>query len=223
MLLSGSSFVLAAGFDCSAKLNLVEGLICGDAELSTADGAMAEAYSAAAKTLDTRQRAELRRDQREWVVRRNEACKLSDFENESSRIAGKRCILGYTTQRTEELKHIEAHGFHPAARQGPEAGVETYHGLARSTDTLSLKARADGAFDLAIVSGSARGVCGVALTGRQAARNRLVFRDDDSGCTVTVTRSAAAVEVTSIGNCREFCGVHADFVGTYLRDKASRI
>src|SRR6185436_6166013 len=92
LLLSGSSLVLAAGFDCSGKLNLVEGLICDDAELSKADGAMAEAYSAAARKLDTRQRARLRQEQREWVVRRNEACKLSDFENESNRIAGKRCI-----------------------------------------------------------------------------------------------------------------------------------
>src|SRR6185369_13822322 len=88
---------------------------------------------------------------------------------------------------------------------------------------LSLKSRADGAIDLSIVSESARGACGVALTGRQAPRNRLVFRDEDSDCTVTVTRSDAAVEVTSIGNCSGFCGVHANFVGTYLRDNASPI
>ena len=222
LLLSAPSSVLAAGFDCSGKLNLVEGLICDDAELSKADGAMAEAYSAAARKLDTRQRARLRQEQREWVARRNEACKLSDFENESNRIAGKRCISGYTTQRTDELQDIEAHGLRPVARQIPEAGVETYHGLARKTDTLSLKSRADGAIELSIITGSARGACGVALTGRQAARNRLVFRDVDSDCTVTVTRSDAAVEVTSIGNCSGFCGVHAGFVGAYARDSASQ-
>lgn len=220
MMLAGDRLVLAAGFDCTKKLTLVEGLICDDAELSRADGALAGAYAAAAKTLDPQQRAELRREQREWLARRDAACKLGDFESEANRIAGQRCILSYTTQRTEALRDIGAHGLRPATKEAREAGAATYHGRERSTDTLSLKPRADGTVDLSIVSDSPRGVCGVSLTGKREAGDRFVFRDEDSGCTVTVVLARGTAKVGSTGDCSGFCGVHADFAGTYVRGDA---
>lgn len=60
---------VAASFDCSKNLTPMESLICSDNSLSQLDEKMSKAYSAAlARSSD---KAALRREQREWIARRD--------------------------------------------------------------------------------------------------------------------------------------------------------
>ena len=95
--------------------------------------------------------------------------------------------------------------------------IQTYH---RGTvDRLELALKPDGTMDLSIETQSPRGVCGVSLSGTRPAPGIFVFHDKEFNCTVTLAVTDKSTNVRSSGNCSVYCGVHADFVGTYERDK----
>jgi uncharacterized protein len=66
--------VQAASFDCAKARTAAEKMICADAELSKLDERMAAAY---AKTLArTKDKGKLKREQKEWLTRRDKCAKI---------------------------------------------------------------------------------------------------------------------------------------------------
>jgi uncharacterized protein YecT (DUF1311 family) len=205
----------AASFDCKAKLTAMEQFICDDAELSAADEKLAAAYAAALTAADAKHWEALRKDQRKWVVQRNGACTLGDYENVSNQLAGKRCLMAYMGPRTEMLEKL--------ARGEPLPGTPTekvppgdvYRG--RGNDRMVISPKSGGAASVSILTGNARGVCDLDLVGKLVAPGKYAFHDDDTNCTVNVEIKGNKADVASAGHCREFCGEHAGFEGTYVR------
>ncbi len=210
----------AASFDCGKKLNQIETLICEDNELSRQDEQLAAAYAAAFRQSGVAQREDLRGAERRWLAHRNEACALSEIDNEANRIAVKRCVGADTGQRIEALKAIAAGAPPAAAPPDKHAGDEYRRG---ADDVLQLTEQADGKVSLEIMAGNARGVCDVELDGRRVASARFLFTDADTGCSVSVDIAGNSATVDSSGRCSSFCGVHAPgFTGAYLRKPVPR-
>lgn len=218
LLLLAASPVLsahAASFDCKAKLSTMEQFICDDAELSAADEKLATAYAAALEAADVKHWEALRKDQRKWVAQRNGACTLGDYDNVSNQLAGKRCLIAYMGPRTEMLEKM--------ARGEPLPGTPTeklppgdlYR--RRGEDRMVISPQPGSAANVSILTGNARGVCALDLAGKLLAPGKYAFHDDETNCTVDVDIRGNKAEVMSAGHCREFCGEHADFQGTYVR------
>ena len=83
--------------DCSKAHTASEKAICGNAELSAADAAMAKAYAALLKALPAGQQADLRRNQRDWITNRDGGC--SDKKDD----ALAQCLLTATNRRRHFL------------------------------------------------------------------------------------------------------------------------
>jgi uncharacterized protein len=71
VLLGAAPLASVAGFDCGKASNSVEHAICGDLVLSTQDGRVADAYAKARQRANDDEAEKLRRDERNWLVRRN--------------------------------------------------------------------------------------------------------------------------------------------------------
>ena len=61
-------------FDCARASNDVEHAICSSPELSLVDSEMGRAYGDLLSKLDPKERADLKSEQREWILRRQEEC-----------------------------------------------------------------------------------------------------------------------------------------------------
>jgi uncharacterized protein YecT (DUF1311 family) len=84
--------------DCAKAPTPAEQAICRDLRLAAADAAMAEAYAALRATRSPVQRADLQRDQRQWIKDRDAGC--SDRKD----AALVQCLL----RATEERRHLLA-------------------------------------------------------------------------------------------------------------------
>jgi uncharacterized protein YecT (DUF1311 family) len=206
----------AASFDCKAKLSAMEQFICDDAELSAADEKLASAYAAALEAADVKHWEALRKDQRKWVAQRNGACTLGDYDNVSNQLAGKRCLMAYMGPRTEMLEKMARGEPLPGTptEKLPPSDVYRRHG----NDRMVISPQPGGAASASILTGNARGVCDLDLAGKLLAPGKYAFHDDDTNCTVSVDIKGSKAEVISAGHCSEFCGEHAGFEGTYVRD-----
>jgi uncharacterized protein YecT (DUF1311 family) len=206
---------LAASFDCKGKLTALEQFVCDDAELSAADEKLAAAYFAAMHAVDAQRRDALRKDQRKWVAQRNGACTLGDYDNASNQLAGKRCLLAYLNPRIELLEKVARGEPLPATPTEKLPPGDVYR--RRGDDRMVISPQTGGGAAVSILTGNARGVCDLDLPGKLLAPGKYAFRDYDTNCTVSVTIKGNQADVTSAGHCSEFCGVHADFEGKYLR------
>jgi len=210
----------AASFDCKGKLSAMEQFICDDAELSAADEKLAAAYSAALKAADAQRRDALRKDQRKWVVQRNGACTLGDYDNVSNQLAGKRCLMAYMGPRIDMLEKVARGDPLPGTRTEKLPPGDVYR--RRGEDRMVISPHAGGSANVSILTGNARGVCDLDLAGMLVGPGKYAFHDDDTNCTVNVVITGKQADVTSAGHCSEFCGVHADFEGKYLREAPTK-
>jgi uncharacterized protein YecT (DUF1311 family) len=207
--------VRAASFDCKGKLTAMEQFICDDAELSAADEKLTAAYAAALTAADAKHWEALRKDQRKWVVQRNGACTLGDYDNVSNQLAGKRCLMAYMGPRTDMLEKLARGEPLPGTPAEKLPPGDVYR--RRGDDRMVISPQPGGAVNVSILTGNARGVCDLDLAGKLLAPGKYAFRDDEVNCTVNVDIKGNKAEVMSGGHCSEFCGVHAGFEGTYTR------
>lgn len=73
LVLTGSSPLMAASFDCRKAASDVEKAICNDKEVSNLDSEMAKAYKALLNALSKAEAAILKKDQGEWLNERESA------------------------------------------------------------------------------------------------------------------------------------------------------
>jgi uncharacterized protein YecT (DUF1311 family) len=105
----------AASFDCSQAKRTMEVLICADPELSSLDGQMGEAYSAARSTVPkgSNEAVRLLNGQRQFLKNRTDLCHISGnpllSKGDTSRMIN--CLKGLYTLRLNELrKRLAASG-----------------------------------------------------------------------------------------------------------------
>jgi uncharacterized protein YecT (DUF1311 family) len=114
----------AASFDCSQAKRTLEVLICADPELSSLDGQMGEAYSAARSTVPKKsnEAAGLLSEQRTFLKNRTDICHIPGNpvlpKRDTSRMIT--CLKGLYTLRLNELQKRLAASGSQNAETGPD-------------------------------------------------------------------------------------------------------
>ncbi|CAN5745384.1 hypothetical protein BH11PSE3_BH11PSE3_42980 [soil metagenome] len=95
--LPGAATAQKPGADCGKASSAIERTVCGNAELVTADRAMAAAYAALVGKLRGAARDHLTADQARWLVNRERACVGEPADVEE-------CLIGRFRDRTSLLR-----------------------------------------------------------------------------------------------------------------------
>lgn len=107
-------------FDCSGSLNVSERRICASPDLAGLDRKMADTYAWLQGQLSEARRAELARDQRQWLARRN-ACGANDH-----------CLHGEILERTGYLNEYLAGDAPAGGGGGFPFAAKSWGGIVRS-------------------------------------------------------------------------------------------
>ena len=177
----------APSFDCARASSPVERIVCADPALAEADRLLAAVYSKARRT------AGMRRDQREWLARRD-SC------------ANPACIAFSYEDRTTELMNDLDMPLHYERR-----------GHAGAPGNLSMAPLGDGRHlfrltALYIYPGGMNANDSLADGMVRIAGGRGVWRDRE-GCTLTFTRKGRGWRVDEGENCRN--GLNVTMGGDY--------
>jgi uncharacterized protein len=115
----------AASFDCSHARSTLEVLICADAELSSLDGQVGEAYSKLRSSVPpvSKEKAELLDEQREFLKKRTEVCPLPSSPEMIT------CLERFYTLRLKALqKHVAVLGNQNAQLNRPPRPANGFQG-----------------------------------------------------------------------------------------------
>jgi len=213
-LLLVSPSLLAASFDCAKADLTVEKLICKDETLSRLDEQLAVLYKQA--LLDTSDKDAFKHKQIDWIKRRNvcndTACLLQNYKNRLSGLNNEKGFSDFCYVSTQKLKDFSS-------------ADEKFYEV---TDFLKITEKDEKflSFELRVNGGNFH-VCSVFGFAYQTKSDiaTYTFRDEEKywngtfepyglskgadTCEINFFIHEEEVRISSIGNCRAFCGARA--------------